>query len=79
MMTAQIQLKQSKNLTDLLNNLIELHQDGREEEIQMCSLPFFGGQEPEYTLGVWSWDEENLLIGEGWTDLMIVNRANWRN
>lgn len=79
MMTAQIQLKQSKNLTDLLNNLVELHQEGREDEIQMTSLPLFGGQEPEHTLGVWSWDEEHLLIGEGWSDFMIVNRADWRN
>ncbi len=79
MMTAQIQLQQSKNLTDLLNHLIEHHQDGREEEIQMTSLPLFGGQEPGYTLGVWSCDEEHLLIGEGWTDFMIVNRADWRN
>lgn len=76
MMTAQIQLKQSRNLTELLNNLIELHQEGREDEIQMTSLPLFGGQEPEYALGVWSWDEEHLLVGDSLSDFQIVKRAN---
>ena len=39
---------------------------------ELSSLQTFGGTEPEKTLGVWSWDEDNLLVGEG--EFEIVSR-----
>jgi hypothetical protein len=37
-------------------------------------LPAFGGEEPKCKLGVWSWDEENILVGTCADDLAIVPR-----
>ena len=39
--------------------------------------PTFGGDEPEDTAGVWSWDEDRLLVGEGWGSCQIVARGEW--
>jgi hypothetical protein len=41
---------------------------------QLSMMPTFGGEEPEDTSEVWSWDEYNLLIGCGVDDLKIVPR-----
>ncbi|MBU1067461.1 hypothetical protein KKE60_06715 [Patescibacteria group bacterium] len=40
-------------------------------------LPTFGGDEPRYTEGVWSWDAERLLVGENLDCLRIVTRDEW--
>lgn len=40
------------------------------------NLPSYGGATPENTLGIWSWDETRLLVGECSTDLWMINRAN---
>lgn len=37
-------------------------------------LPTFGGEEPENTEEVWSWDAENLLVGTCSEDYMVVSR-----
>ena len=42
-------------------------------ELDLSDLPTFGGAEPLDTLGVWSWDAESLLVGDG-SDLSIVPR-----
>jgi hypothetical protein len=48
---------------------------GRElPEREWTRLPTFGGEEPERTSGVWSWDAERLLVGTCATDLQIVRR-----
>jgi hypothetical protein len=39
--------------------------------------PTFGGDEPEDTAGMWSWDEDHLLVGEGWGNCQIVARGEW--
>lgn len=44
-------------------------------EIDYTSLPTFGGDEPTDTVGVWSWDAADLLVGDGPDDLRIVSRA----
>lgn len=44
--------------------------------LDWSSLPVFGGEEPASTLGVWSWDETHLLVGECADDLAIVPRPN---
>jgi len=33
--------------------------------VDICSLPVFGGPDPKSTEGVWSWDEDEILAGEG--------------
>ena len=43
----------------------------------VSECPTFGGDEPEDTAGVWSWDETHLLVGEGWGGLEIVARGEW--
>jgi hypothetical protein len=42
-------------------------------------LPTFGGEEPERTTGVWSWDADRLLVGTCSTDLRIVRRPRTNN
>lgn len=43
-------------------------------EIDMTSLPTFGGPEPADTQGVWSYDETRLLVGACPSDVML----EWR-
>ncbi len=57
------------NLVDLLNSL-----RANSESLDMSSLPTFGG-EPIDRMGVWSWDETHMIIGEGVTDMKIVPRG----
>jgi hypothetical protein len=38
------------------------------------SLETFGGEEPEDTLEIWSWDETRLIIGSCPNDIKIVSR-----
>lgn len=43
-------------------------------------LPAFGGSAPDDTAGVWSWDEDRVLVGSCADDYRIVPRpANARN
>ena len=44
-------------------------------ELDMTSLPNFGGPEPADTTGIWSWDATRLLVGDGSADLEIVERT----
>ena len=39
-------------------------------------LPNYGGLTPENTVGVWSWDETRLLVGECSDDLVLMSRAD---
>ena len=43
----------------------------------VSECPTFGGDEPEDTAGVWSWDDTHLLVGEGWGGLQLVARGEW--
>ncbi len=38
------------------------------------SLPTFGGEEPDDTSGVWSWDETRVITGTCADDLKIAPR-----
>ena len=42
---------------------------------QWAELPVFGGEEPGSTIGVWSWDADNLLVGDSREGLRIIPRA----
>ena len=50
------------NLKDLLNELRCMTAEEL-EQIDMSSLPVFGGEEPANTHAVWSWDENYLMVG----------------
>lgn len=43
-------------------------------DLDWTSLPTFGGTEPRDTVGVWSWDADNLLVGTCASDLRIEPR-----
>lgn len=45
-------------------------------EIDWTELPTFGGEESDRD-GVWSWDEDRLLIGTCSDDLEIVRRDEY--
>lgn len=47
--------------------------------VDICELPTFGGNQPSDTSGVWSWDQDHLLVGEGrFSEWRIVERADWQ-
>ena len=50
--------------------------DSEGSEYDLTSLPTFGGDEPSDTTGIWSWDADSLLIGEG-RPFKIVSRAEY--
>lgn len=45
------------------------------EKSDCTELPTFGGNEPEDTLNVWSWDDSRILTGASFDDLSIENRC----
>jgi hypothetical protein len=55
-------------LTELLDAVV----DGRVELTD--DMPTFGGDEPDCTVGVWSWDDTHLLVGDCVSDLAMVTR-----
>ena len=56
-------LEDCKNLEDLCELLNSLTAEELEDRgIDICDLPTFGGDEPDDTTGIWSWDEADLLI-----------------
>jgi hypothetical protein len=56
---------------ETLKELLDVLNTKSEEEIlseygyTMDSLPTFGGAEPEDTMGVWSWDENFMIVDLG--------------
>lgn len=50
----------------------------RKGECDTTSLPTFGGNEPENTQGVWSWDETHMIVGTCPSDMEIVSRAAFK-
>ena len=62
-----------------LSELFLLMLSGDLEDCDWSDLPTFGGDEPEDTMEVWSWDEDNLLIGSGSiTEMEIIPRTELR-
>ncbi|MHA1572839.1 MAG: hypothetical protein ACTSX8_02495 [Alphaproteobacteria bacterium] len=57
-------------LTELMDAVV----DGRVELTD--DMPSFGGEEPDCTAEVWSWDATHLLVGTHAGDLAIVTREH---
>lgn len=79
-MTYASRITAAKSLAELLG-LLNSATAEQWEEIHafphlMTSLPIFGGDQPSDAMGVWSWDVDNLLVGEG-SGFEIVSREEW--
>ncbi len=70
-MNTQDRVNACTNLDELLDVLNSM-EDSR--DVDMTSLPTFGGDEPSNTMGVWSWDATQMIIGTG-SDYQIVDRS----
>jgi hypothetical protein len=57
-------------LTELLDAVVA----GRIELTD--DMPTFGGHEPGCTVGVWSWDDTHLLVGDCVSELELVTRES---
>lgn len=68
-------------LCEVLNDLHEAKRQAEEvgdtftDPIDYAGLPTFGGEAPDDTAGVWSWDAERILVGAG--DWEIVAREDY--
>lgn len=74
-------LKKCKTLDELLDllqkhNALDENSGWTKYELDLCNLPKFGGNEPDDTAGIWSWDKNRLLIGES-ANFKIVSRASY--
>jgi len=62
------------NLTNL-NEVLAAMLDDSNTDLDWTSLPVFADGEPNTTEQVWSWDEENAIIGACRDDLEVVPKA----
>lgn len=62
-----------EQLRDVLNDIAKHY--GEANEMDYTDLPTFGGEEPEDTTGIWSWNEDSILTQDRvW---MIEPRPVW--
>lgn len=73
---AQALVDEAEDLIDLRNRLNKLTPEEL-MEVDMSSLPTFGGEVPDDMEGVLSWDETDLLVIDGRGDWHIVARSIW--
>ena len=45
-------------------------------ELDYSSLPTFGGDEPSNAAGIWSWDEDSVIMGSCSDDFCIESRSD---
>tara|TARA_A100001201_G_scaffold105632_1_gene90396 strand:+ start:791 stop:1003 length:213 start_codon:yes stop_codon:yes gene_type:complete len=57
-----------------LEELLDFLQNEDITDIDMSDLPTFGGSTPNTTECVWSWDNDNIIIGDCAEDYQIVSR-----
>ena len=67
------EIENCKTLQELKMYLQNLD-DEDNDIIDWSELPIFGGDEPESTLGVWSWNKTEKLVGDCRDELEIVSR-----
>jgi len=63
-------MKNYKNLKALLEGL----KAGDFQDQELTDLPTFGGKEPTDTTGIWSWDADQLLVGDEIETMTIIPR-----
>ncbi len=61
---------------DALLDQIDAGEWSPESGRDWSSMPTFGGEEPDDTIEVWSWDADRLLVGSDF-DVKLVTRAEW--
>jgi len=66
-----------ESLEDLQAAMKDEHPSILDGDDWSTDLPTFGGDEPDDTAGVWSWDAERLLVGTCADDLTIYTRDEW--
>jgi len=74
---AQKWIATASNLDELLGILQRLKATMREQDranFSLANLPTFGGSAPSDTHGVWSWDEDRVLVGSSIKDMRIEPR-----
>ena len=76
---ARANIAAATSLRALLQALRDTRQlsDEDQDAINWTDLQTFGGDEPDSTAEVWSWDADNLLVGTCADDIKIVSRADW--
>jgi len=58
-----------------LDDLFKLIKSGDLDELDDWSnFPIFGGEEPEDTAEIWSWDESRLMVGICSQSMEIISR-----
>lgn len=62
-------------LESLLNGMRERHPLLAAEWV-WTSLPTFGGDEPNNTAGIWSWDADRVIVGTCADDVEIQPRSD---
>lgn len=85
----RIRVDNCQSLDELSDVLAELEKEWRAESVdcfhdylgelgvQVHDFPVFGGDEPEETVGIWSWDEERLMVTGVEEQFALVDRAEW--
>lgn len=68
-----------KSLDDLYIKMLKDHPSvmDKYENAWSSDLPNFGGEEPDDTEGVWSWDYTRLIVGSSARDLEIITREEF--
>ena len=63
-----------KDLDDLFNKMMYDHPAVMDKGSWSTDLPNFGGERPDDTDGIWSWDEKRMIVGTCNNDLQIIER-----
>lgn len=76
---ARANIAAAASLNALMQALRDTRQlsDEDQDSINWTDLQTFGGDEPDNTAEVWSWDADSLLLGTCAEDLKIVSRTDW--
>jgi hypothetical protein len=79
-------ITEAKSLEDLQHAMhavcadfaADLLSDDNDGPFDLDPLPTFGGEALPRTEGLFSWDAENVLVGDTWDDAIIVSRGEHR-
>ena len=78
---ARVDIETARNLDELTSRLNYHNKEGinfKEIGVDLTSLPTFGGDDPEDTEDIWSWDDTRLMVTGDSVDLFqIVDRKQY--